>query len=206
MVEKKKAKTRSQSVQSVPGFYATLAGPVVIKANNGAPYAIAMNKKFQIESYEDGTFGAYYRLLGLFKIRGPLKEISFSAREIENHNVLVAHTPDLSVVAGEKLEPTQIPELWRNRLGDYEIMNPDNGMPIDQVKLEERNNTLQFSFRLPLFSKQVARLTLIPASSADAIIAGLGRGKRETIRTEMHDGVEHLYYSGYEFKRIDSKR
>jgi hypothetical protein len=192
-----------EAIESVPGYYATIAGPVLIKAHGERLHALLGRRKLNIESYEDGTFGAHFRLLGVFRIRGPLKNISFSFREIEGHQVLVLHgSGGSSMIMGEKITLPAIPEAWRKRLGSYEVMNPDEAMSIDQVRLEERHHALHVRLRPRGLSKKAITRTLLPLSDTEAIIAGLGRGHRETVRATVRDGATYLHYSGFEFRKI----
>lgn len=45
-------------------------------------------------------------------------------------------------------------------------------------------------------------MTLLPLSDTEAVIAGLGRGQRETIRASERDGTVDMSYSGFEFRKV----
>lgn len=199
----KRANTRfsPEMIQSLPGYYATMLGLVMVKARGGGLYAVLGKRKLRIEHYEDETLGLHFRLFGIFKISGPLKAISFSVRHIGDHEVLVAHMAGVSSVFGEKIALPATDQAWRKRLGSYEVVNPDEANAIDQVRLQEQHDALLIQVRLKEFSKKAFVRALLPLSDTEAIIAGLGRGQRETIHVIVREGTEYLYYSGFEFKK-----
>lgn len=116
--------------------------------------------------------------------------------------LLLVHASGVSSVIGERIVLPAIPETWRKRVGRYEVINPDQGMPIDQVRLEERHHALQIHLRPKALMKKAIVMTLLPFSDTEALIAGLGRGRRETIHTIVRDGTTNLSYSGFEFRKI----
>ncbi|MCU0935626.1 MAG: hypothetical protein MUF66_06030, partial [Gammaproteobacteria bacterium] len=57
------------------------------------------------------------------------------------------------------------------------------------------------SYRLPVLTDQTVRLPLRPLSDDEAVIAGLGRNRGETVRMEERDGERLLRFSGFLARR-----
>ena len=91
---------------------------------------------------------------------------------------------------GKKIHPVPIPTAWLARLGHYSV--PD--AMLKKIKhLALRQDDRGFLY---LEFDGERGVTLQPLSDQEAVIAGLGRGKQETVRAKEIDGVTHLYYSG----------
>jgi hypothetical protein len=115
--------------------------------------------------------------------------------------VLVATNGEQRVVIGEKVAPEPVTPVWRDRAGDYELLNPDAGFPLTEPRLRIRDGQLCMSYRLPRLSDQTIQVPLQPVSASEAIILGLGRTRGETVRALTVNGEEHLRYSGFVWRK-----
>jgi hypothetical protein len=96
-----------------------------------------------------------------------------------------------------------VPEVWRKRVGRYQLLNPDSGFPLTEPQVKLRDGQLCMSYKLPLLSPSTIQVPLQPISDTEAIILGLGRMRGETLRAITVDGQERLRYSGFEGLRLD---
>ena len=103
------------------------------------------------------------------------------------------------VLMGVKVEPKPISKAWKERLGTYHIINQlePKGTQIEKIvaKIEDAFPLLEVNMK----SGEILKYILEIVNDEEAIIEGIGRGMRETIRVE--DGVFH--YMGLGFKRME---
>jgi hypothetical protein len=104
--------------------------------------------------------------------------------------LLVVNDRGARRLVGIKIHPMPIPPAWRARLGHYAV--PDAlREKINRMALRQDDRGFLY---LEFDGERGA--TLQPLSDREAVIAGLGRGKQETVRAEEIDGMSHLYYWG----------
>lgn len=95
------------------------------------------------------------------------------------------------------MEDVPVPTAWLARVGDYQVVNPDPDFPLEDLRLRHEHGVLCMSYRLPVLTDQTMRLPLRPITDDEAVIAGLGRTRGETVRMEERDGETLLRFSGY---------
>jgi hypothetical protein len=128
-----------------------------------------------------------------------LSQFSLSLKNISGHDVGLAHTEGQTFVFGEKIKPVPISSSWRNRLGQYEIINLTKGEALvpEKCAIKEQDGFLMLEYSMPTFDINNLSLPIAPMSDHEAIVLGLGRGMRETVRIIKVNGKELLAYSGY---------
>jgi CubicO group peptidase (beta-lactamase class C family) len=190
---------------SIEGSYATDFGLVVIDPEKHQLCACLMDEVFDLIEYPDGWFGLSTTTVSsptLPDAMGPLAGARFRAEQIGGREVIVATTKDQRIVLGEKVAAGAIPPAWAERVGKYEVLNPDDGFPLTEPQLQIRQGRLCMSYRLPVLSDQTIQVPLQPVSDTEAIILGLGRTRGETVRAVTVNGEERLRYSGYIGRRL----
>ena len=100
-------------------------------------------------------------------------------------------------IFGEKIKPVPISTAWKNRLGEYVIVNLNNDGITENAVLREQDGILMLEYSIP---NNIA-IPIEPISETEAIILGMGRDKRENIRIIKLNGKEHIAYSGYLLKK-----
>ena len=130
-----------------------------------------------------------------------IADLAVSPQEVDGQSVLAARKGVREDRLGEYVPETAIPTSWRERLGDYQVINPDPEFPLEDVCLMEEDNTLFFSYRMPLLSSKRIDIPLTVLDSDQAVTTGLGRGRGETLLVEHTDEGEYLLYSGYLVKK-----
>jgi CubicO group peptidase (beta-lactamase class C family) len=190
---------------SIEGSYATDFGLIVIDPEKHQMCACLMDQVFDLIEYPDGWFGlstATVSSLSLPDAMGPLAGAWFRAEQIGGREVIVATTRDQRIVLGEKVAAGEIPTAWVERVGRYDVLNPDAGFPLTEPQLQIRQGRLCMSYKLPELSDQTIQVPLQPVSDTEAIILGLGRTRGETVRAVTVNGEERLRYSGYIGRRL----
>jgi hypothetical protein len=190
---------------SIEGSYATDFGLVVIDPEKHQLCACLMDQVFDLIEYPDGWFGlstATVSSPSLPDAMGPLAGARFRAEQIGGREVIVATTRDQRIVLGEKVAAGEIPTAWVERVGRYEVLNPDAEFPLTEPQLQIRQGRLCMSYKLPTLSDQTIQVPLQPVSDTEAIILGLGRTRGETVRAVTVNGEEQLRYSGFIGRRL----
>jgi CubicO group peptidase (beta-lactamase class C family) len=187
----------------IAGNYATDFGLISIRPADERLCACIVDKTVDLIPYPNGWFGlgegALETLPGSFR---PLAMMRFQTQEIDGREVVVAQAGEKRMVLGEKVPDTPVPEIWRKRLGAYQVLNPDEGFPMTEPTLKLRDGQLCMSYKLPRLSSKTIQVPLRPISDTEAIILGLGRTRGETLRAVAVDGEEHLRYSGFLGRKI----
>ena len=191
-------KLHEARLADIEGSYATDFGLVVIDPQKHQLCACLMERVFDLFEYPDGWFGlSTSTASSLPDAMGPLAGARFRAEQIGGREVIVATTGDQRIVLGEKVAEGAIPTAWVERVGKYELLNPDDGFPLTEPQLQIRQGRLCMSYKLPVLSDQTIQVPLQPVSDTEAIILGLGRTRGETLRAVTVNGAEQLRYSGF---------
>lgn len=154
----------------------------------------------------DGVWqGAKIKLLGLFTINPP---IQFKFKTVGNEKLLYMKVSGNVILWGSKINPSEkIPEIWTTRLGKYKILNDDKdnaGMIKNpELKMENGYFILETNGIPAASDNSKQKLALEALNEKEAIVAGLGRGKADTISVKSINGKEILTYSGYEMEKVD---
>lgn len=198
LTERISRKLHQARLADIEGSYATDFGLVVIDPEKQKMCACLMDQVFDLIEYPDGWFGlSTAAVSSLPDSMGPLAGGRFRAEQIGGREVIVATTGDQRIVLGEKVAAGAIPTAWLERVGKYELLNPDDGFPLTDPQLQIRQGRLCMSYKLPVLSDQTIQVPLQPISDTEAIILGLGRTRGETLRAVTVNGEVRLRYSGF---------
>lgn len=190
-------------LQAYEGSYDTIAGLVEVKKKPDYLETELFDRTIRLTPSADGLLGMSSRFLGLFSVSlGELDHIQIDRETITGRDILKAVIDDNEYLAGERLKPVLISERWRNRTGEYGIVNTDNDtVLLENVQLRYQDGLLIMEYALPLFTERTTRVALTPLSDTEAVICGLGQGKGETVRIVNRNKDELLVYSGYLLRR-----
>jgi hypothetical protein len=183
------------------GRYTTLLGAVAIKRHADGLQAEFAGHRFELLPRDEGWFGLRYNLLGLIPLRlGELDQYQVRRARIAGRELLIASDGYTQLLIGERLQPRPIPSAWRQRTGQYEIVNAgqDERM-VDDISLEMKDDLLLLRARM--LDGEIGELVLEPLSDTQALLLGALAGAGETIEAVRRDGEELWRYSGYLFKR-----
>jgi hypothetical protein len=186
----------------IEGNYATNFGLISIRPDDAELCACILEKTVDLIPYPNGWFGVGRDDGGALPPGfGALAKMRFQTRIIDGREVVVARTEKKTTILGEKVPDGVIPEAWLKRVGEYELLNPDEGFPLTDPQIKLRDGQLCMSYRLPKLSPKIIQVPIRPISDTEAIILGLGRTRGETLRAYEEDGEERVRYSGYVGRR-----
>jgi hypothetical protein len=188
------------------GHYATGVRVYTVTAKGDRLYTELLGLPVDLVPHGIGQFSIQYRLFGFIPIKAKqLEGLQFSLTRIKGHEVLVLHYKGKKYLLGEKIESSPIPDAWLKRVGDYELVNPDDYFPlIERANLSYENNLLLLDVTTPMLGAlgtERWRFAIRPVSQTEAVVLGLGRNMGETIHVVTENGEERLRYSGCEFRR-----
>lgn len=191
-----------QDLARLAGTYVTAEGLLKIKADGERLRATTESGTLYFIPQGGGTFRAQVLLLGLLPIaEDQLRKVRVGFARVGARDVLYGYYRGIRVLFGERIRPPEVPQSWRERVGEYELVDRGEDYRLfDNVRLTYRDGLLTLSVRLPDFDDSET-LVLAPLSDSEAIAMGLGRGLGETIRVEPWEGRESLAFSGYHFVR-----
>jgi len=194
----RKALTAAE-LQAYEGRYDTLAGLVEVRNKGDYLEAGLFGRSVRLTPRPDGLLGMSYRFMGLFPVSlGELDRVYIDREIVNGRDILKAVLDGKEYLAGERLQPVPVPEKWRQRTGEYEIVNAgDDTLLLEKLRLRYEDGILLAEYTMPLFTGQTMSQALTPLSGTEAVICGLGRGKGETVRAVSRNGEELLAYSGY---------
>lgn len=200
-VEKRRVDYRPAELE---GNYATDFGLISIRPKDAKLCACIVEETFDLIPYPNGWFGIGQEAArSLSPSLRPLTDLRFQTQRIDGRDVVVAERDGKKILLGEKVPTAPVPEVWRQRVGRYQLLNPDPGFPLTEPQIKLRDGQLCMSYKLPLLSPNTIQVPLQPISDTEAIILGLGRMRGETLRAVVVDGEEHLRYSGFEGRQLD---
>ncbi len=187
------------------GNYATDFGLISIRPKDAKLCACIVEETFDLIPYPNGWFGLEQDATrSLSPSLRPLADMRFQTQRIDGREVVVAQKDGKQILLGEKVPAIPVPEVWRKRVGRYQLLNPDSGFPLTEPQVKIRDGQLCMSYKLPLLSPNTIQVPLQPISDTEAIILGLGRMRGETLRAVIVDGEERLRYSGFEGRQLDT--
>lgn len=187
----------SEELSFFNGHFDTLVGLVNVSTESGKINVEAVGHHFQLTPHEDGLLSLKYKILGLVPVRvGAFEDIRLSTATVGGRQIIVGRIGGESLVFGEKLRPAAIPENFLKRIGSYEIIGKIDGPSPDKIILKEEDGLLVGEVRFPEKPELLLRIGFQPISNNEAITAGLGSGRGDTLRLIKEDGEDRLAFSG----------
>lgn len=81
--------------------------------------------------YPDGWFGlSVAAASSLPEAMASMAGARFRTEQISGREAIVATNGEQRIVLGEKICSAAIPDAWLQRVGRYELVNPDDGFPL----------------------------------------------------------------------------
>ncbi|PKO35680.1 MAG: serine hydrolase [Betaproteobacteria bacterium HGW-Betaproteobacteria-7] len=184
------------------GHFDTLVGLAKVSTSEGSIDAEAVGHQFRLVPHEDGLFSLKYKLFGLLPVRvGAFDDIRLSVARVDGRQIIVGRIGNESLMFGEKLKPTTIPESFLQSIGHYEIIDKIDGPAPNHIVLKEDDGLLVGEVRFPEKPELLLRIGFHPVSDSEAVTAGLGSGRGDTLRLFSQDNEERLGFSGYQLRK-----
>jgi CubicO group peptidase (beta-lactamase class C family) len=202
-VEQKTIPLNAKDLRVYTGYFETLIGLVKVENENGDLIARLMGFKFQLVKHTDGEFGVRLKLLGFIPVANQqMKEMNLSLHHIDGHDVLEYKKDGQAQLVGEKLHPKPIPAYLDDYVGNYEIVNPDDGPMPENIRIVRDGDFLIGEFNSSIMPNFLFRTAFLPIARNELVIAGIGSGKGETLHLKKINGEEHIFYSGFDLRKI----
>ena len=193
----------AEELRFFSGHFDTLVGLAKISTGSGKIDADAVGHHFQLVPHEDGLFSLKYKVLGMVPVRvGAFEDIRLSRATVNGRQIVVGRIGSESLMFGEKLNPTSIPETFLQHIGNYEIVGKIDGPAPNQILLKEDDGMLVGEARFPERPELLLRIGFHPVSDTEAVTAGLGSGRGDTLRFIREDDEERLGFSGFKLRKI----
>ena len=185
------------------GHFDTLVGLVNVSSESGKINVEAVGHHFQLVPHEDGQLSLKYKILGLVPVRvGVFEDIRLSTATINGRQILVGKLGGETQIFGEKLRPASIPDNFRKFVGNYEIIDKNDGPTPDKILLKEEYGQLVGELSFPEKPELILRIAFRPVSDNEAVTAGLGSGRGDTLRLIKENGEDRLAFSGLLLRKI----
>lgn len=196
----KKVKTVDESIV---GDYSTLYGHVKVYKKGNRLKAHLFDKDFDIVFYDNGWVSLEYKLLGFIPYKNKfLKNLYFNYKNISNRDVVIVQNGDNQFIGGVKVEAPILDSIWTNRIGVYELINPDY-MTKNLSKDSKKQMIFKHNGFLYLGLPKNNASMIIPSSENEMYMPYLGRRGFETLYFKSYDGQEILEVSGYKYRKIN---
>lgn len=202
VVRSPERKPTPEELRFFNGHFDTLVGLAKVSTADGKIDANAVGHHFQLVPHEDGLFTLKYKVFGMFPVNvGAFEDIRLSSVKVGGKHIIVGRIGGESLMFGQKLDPTSIPETFLQRIGRYEILNKIDGPTPNHIVLREDDGILVGEMRFPEKPELLLRIGFQPISDNEAVTAGLGSGRGDTLRL-YHDGdEERLGFSGLQLRK-----
>lgn len=202
VVQARERAPNSSELRLFNGHFDTLVGLSKVSTGSGQIDVEAAGHHFRLVPHEDGLFSIKYKVFGLIPVHiGAFDDIRLSIASVDGRQIVVGRIGGESLVFGEKLHPTSIPESFLQRIGQYEIIGKIDGPSPDHIVLKEDDGLLVGEVRFPEIPELLLRIGFRPLSDNEAVTDGLGSGRGDTLRLIHEDNEERLGFSGYRLRK-----
>lgn len=182
------------------GLYSTAVGLVRISQTlSDAPKANADGKTFTLRLRESGARSPVMSLMGLIPIElGSLSQLELSRQDINGVQAIMAHLGDQTMMLGSRVPETPISEIWRQRVGSYQLTNQgDDAIAIRDLKIRLEGNVLMLSYVDLDAGPDPQELILRPLSDSSAQVLSLLPDAGPRIQVIKSSDKEQLSFSGF---------
>jgi len=184
------------------GNFDTLVGLARVSTRSGQIDVEAVGHHFRLVPHDDGLLSVKYKLLGLIPVHvGAFDDIRLSLVTVDGRQIIVGRIGGESMMFGEKLNPSSIPEAFLQRIGQYEIIEKIDGPAPEHISLQEENGILVGEVRFAEKPDMLLRIGFRAVSENEAVTAGLGSGRGDTLRLINTDNEDRLGFSGYHLRK-----
>ncbi len=192
----------AEELRQFAGHFDTLVGLAKVSTDSGRIDVEAIGHHFRLVPHEDGLFTLKYKIFGLIPVQvGAFDDIRLSLARVGGRQIIVGRIGGESLMFGEKLKPTDIPESFLRRIGQYEIIDKIDGPAPNHIVLKEDDGLLVGEVRFPERPELLLRVGFQPLSDSEAVTAGLGSGRGDTLRLDKQNDEERLVFSGYRLRK-----
>jgi len=210
---KKRELTPQLSLQENPfklqPYYSSYVGLLALDLKAQPNEVDVMGWDFQLIKDEKSWFAVQYDLFGFIPLKLDwITKVHFAPYEIMQQPILLSYYHGQRYVFATALSESKSPSAaWQQRLGEYQLANPDaltELMKIEEGELLLEKSRLVFKYRLPGLIPLTLKIPLEIIDDNHAYLPGLGSGLNEKILVEKRDDEELLNFSGYLLQKTPS--
>jgi hypothetical protein len=138
-------------------------------------------------------------ILGLFSIVIPFPHLKFVSADGREFALL--HDRTLSVA--EKVPAYELTPVWRARVGDYRIINPDAEylVNLEHCRMLVEGDRLLLDLQISGIEDRRVKIVVMPYTDNESYVFGLGRNVGDTTVAYRVNGRQRIRYSGFIFER-----
>jgi CubicO group peptidase (beta-lactamase class C family) len=146
------------------------------------------------------NFRVEYRVLGLFAVPIPFAPIEFI--EVDERMIMLLRDRGVAITA-EKVPSYTVPNAWRQRAGNYRLVNPDKEYLVDveHARLSVEDGKILMNIRISGLEDREVKVVMMPLGDDAAYTFGIGRNVGDVTVVERHQGRERMRFLGYYFER-----
>lgn len=191
-----------EELRQFDGHFDTMVGLARISTKSGQIDVDAAGHQFRLVPHEDGLLTIKYKLLGMLPVRvGAFEDIHLSMVNVNERQIIVGRIGNESLIFGEKLKPSAIPERFLQNLGHYEIVGKVDGPSPDRLLLKTDNGMLIGEAHFPEVPDLLLRIAFQPVSDHEVVTAGLGTSRGDTLRLIEAGNEATLSFSGIQLRK-----
>lgn len=191
-----------EELRQFDGHFDTMVGLARISTKSGQIDVDAAGHQFRLVPHEDGLLTIKYKVFGMLPVRvGAFEDIHLSMAEADGRQIIVGRIGDESLIFGEKLKPSLIPEPFLQNLGHYEIVGKIDGPSPDRLLLKEDHGILIGEAHFPEVPDLLLRIAFQPVSDNEVVTAGLGTSRGDTLRLIGAGDDARLGFSGIQLRK-----
>jgi CubicO group peptidase (beta-lactamase class C family) len=192
----------SRDLRELSGHVQTSMGVFYFENKENGLTGYSPGKTIELRPTENRTFSMHYRILDLFSFQPPsLAKTEYHFVRTADKNLLVSRNFGQDHLFGEKFRPSLIPESWKSRLGEYElIQSSSDADSFRNFRLEEFRGALVLIFDRVRGPGRMG-LALDPVSDTHAIVLGVGRNQGQSVRASGGGKSEELTFAGLRLRK-----
>jgi len=189
----------TDTLKKYAGDYSLKGALANISLNGDRLEMRVLDHVLELVPESDTEFHAEIRLLGLVSIEIPFPKMKFVRAEGRDFLLLQDH----ALVAAEKIPSYPVSKVWRERIGDYYIVNPDKHylVNLDHCRMLVENGKLLLDIKISGLNERRVKVVVVPLSDDEVYVFGLGRNVGDVARMERDGEKTRMWYSGYLFER-----
>jgi CubicO group peptidase (beta-lactamase class C family) len=189
-------KARSPITARIAGSYASTMGLIKVRQDGAGCRVNLMNQWFDAVGHEDGAITLEKRILGIRLPVKQLEELAIRPLEFEGRSALALGSLGAKTVLAVRVDPTSIPDAWKERFGKYV---GDDSIPGSNALSGAIGVDKDSGLMIAILTEggQRISLPLRAVSDTECVIEGLGRNLGETIEATGDD----LVYEGLRLKK-----
>jgi hypothetical protein len=194
----------AEKLQPYVGDYATTVGHVRIRLEDDRLRADALGRSFSLIPRSDGLLAVEYSLLGLLRVDlGNLGEIGLSRRIVAGREILVAGIGRQEMLVGERIQPSANAGRWRQRVGNYEIVDAgDDYTFVDRIALVEDRGLVLAELTMKDQVGPAIRFPLQIISDGEAVLLGSLADGGGAMHCASSGDTEQCSISGYTLRKV----